>query len=521
MLMTRRGFTMLAVSTAGVACWGCAADDGDHPSGPAVREPVLLPPLAFASLTTERTIVPSRPRPATPDARNPLVPADRDSLLADGFGDYEYGPGEAVIERTPDGSPAPTPGPNARRLVRFLHATDLHVADDESPVRLGSFDEPDSLTSAARPHGAHMGRVLNAAVRTANAIHEQDPIDFVMLSGDGTDSALYNEMSWLIGILSGSAHVCCDSGAADDPTSGAGNDPKDPFVAEGLAMPWRFCMGNHDALIMGVGKITELSAMNAVGDYCAAGARNWALPGGPVEQGEWIPDPDRRPLSRAETMQLVADDGDGHGLSERPNADKAFYTFDVDGSALRFVVYDSACEAGGEDGLFRQSDIDEFLRPALDRAWTEGKWVVLVAHHPLRSIGEGYLADDQTQADATPAAEVQELLCSYPNLVLSLAGHTHDHVASWVGCDGTAGFWEVQTCSLVDFPGQLRLCEISDEDNGYLALTFVAIDYATDGDDVAEEGRRLMILDLASGWTHDGSGAAEDRNVKLYLPKPA
>lgn len=509
---------MLAVATSGAALVGCSTAD-DDPSEPVPpREPVELPPLESAELTTSRTLIPTRqPAPVT-DPRNPLVPGERDALLADGFGDYQFGAGEPVIERTPDGAPAPAPGPNAHRLVRFIHTTDLHLTDDESPVRLESFDEPDSLTSAARPQSAHMGRVINAAVRTVNALHRADPIDFVMLSGDSTDSALENEMSWLVGILSGATVMRCDSGAADDPVAGAGNDPKDPFVAEGLAMPWRFCLGNHDALVMGVGKITELSTMNAVGEYCAGGARNWGLPGGPVEQGDWIPDDARRPLHRSDVMELVAGDGDGHGLNGRLDPDKANYTFDVDGSDLRFVVFDTACEAGGAEGIVRRSDVDGFLRPALEQARADAKWVVLVAHHPLRSIGDGSLADAQTQADAVLTAEVEQILCSFSNVILSLAGHTHDHVARWVSCNGTDGFWEVQTCSLVDYPGQLRLCEISDEDNGHLAIQLVGLDYGTDGDDVAEEGRRLMILDYTSGWTHSGVGAADDRNVKLYVP---
>jgi hypothetical protein len=341
-----------------------------------------------------------------------------------------------------------------------------------------------------------------------------------MLSGDSIDSALENELGWLVGILSGAAAVQCDSGMLNDPLPGPGNDPKDPFAAEGLTMPWRFCLGNHDALVMGVGEITDLAAMTATGDYCAGGARNWAVPGAPVEQGDWVADAERVPLLRDQIMEFVASDGDGHGLGGRPMSDKANYTFDVEGSALRFVVFDSACEAGGEQGLVRRSDMDGFLRPALDQAAADGKWAILVAHHPLRAIGGGFLSDPETQADAMESAEVQQVLCSYPNLVLSLAGHTHDHVVSWVSCDGTNGFWEVQTSSLVDFPGQLRLCEISDEDNGYLAIQLVGVDYATDGDDVAEEARRLMILDCFSGSTRSGAGTADDRNVKLYVPIP-
>lgn len=514
--ISRRSFVLWAAATGSSAWLGCSSAD-DPTVGIPFREPAELPPLESASLTTERTIVPAIDRLTDPEPRNPIVPADREALLADGFGDYDYGSGLPVLDRMPDDSAPPAPGAGARRLVRFIHTTDLHVTDDESPARFASFDEPDSLDSAARPQAAYMGRVLNAAVRTVNAVNRDETIDFVMLGGDSTDSALANEMGWLIGVLSGTTAVTCDSGAANDPQPGAANDPKDPFVPEGLDVPWRFCMGNHDTLVMGVSEITEYGQSVAMGNYCASGARDWAQPGGPVSSGDWIADEQRRPLQRAEGLELIASDGDGHGLHGRPQADKANYTFDVDGTDLRFVVHDTASETGGSEGLVRRSDLDSFLVPALDQAVTDGKWVVLVSHHPLVSISDGAMASDEAQAEAVLAAELEELFSSYDNVVLSLTGHRHRHAIRWVAGAG-GGFWEVLTCSLVEFPQQMRLVEISDEDNGHLAITLVGVDYATDDDPVADEGRRLAVMDYTARWGNGSPGAEPDRNVKLYVP---
>jgi len=449
-----------------------------------------------------------------------MVPADRDALLAEGFGDYHYGDGEPIVDRMPDDSPAPAPGPGARRLARLIHTTDVHLADDESPARLASFDGPPPLDGAARPQDAFMGRVLNAAVRTVNALHRDEPIDLLMLGGDSTDSALSNELGWVIDILSGSAAVSCDSGALDDPIAGANNDPKDPFVAAGLEIPWRFCMGNHDALMMGITQITDFAAQSAVGNQCASGARDWSQPGGPVSAGEWIADERRRPLARAEMLEQVAADADGHGLADRPQPDKASYTFDL-GEKLRFVVYDTASETGGDEGLVRRSDLDAFLQPALDQAAADGKWVVLVSHHSLGSISDGHMADEEAQAEAVLAAEMQETFLAYDNIILSLTGHSHNHRVHWVGGAGSTGFWEVQTCSLIEFPNQMRLVEITNEDNGHLAITVIGVDFATDDDDVAEQGRRLALLDHTAGWGGGDPGTIQDRNVKLHVPVPS
>ncbi len=514
-VLTRRGFTTWVAGTTGLAFLGCSSEDGVSATH---REPAVLPTLepGSAVLTTERTIVPSKERLAALDDRNPLDPGDRESLRAEGFGDYEFGAGEPVMDRTPDGAAAPASGPNRKILTRFIHVSDIHVTDDESPVRMAKFDGAEPADGAARPQAAYMGRMLHAAVRTVNALHRSESLDFVMLGGDSTDSAQRNEMSWLVSILSGAPVVACDSGAQNDPRTGSNNDPKDPFVPEGLEIPWMFCMGNHDTEILGINAIGQSGITTATGSSTKTGVRDWSEPGGPVVTGDIPPDEDRRPLARSEMVALIAADGDGHGLASL-STDKASYVFDVDGTPLRFVVWDSALEEGGADGVLRQPDLEDFLKPALDKAKADGKLVVIVSHHGLAALGDGSAGSAATEAETLSSEDVQAFFLTYDNIVLSLTGHKHRPVVSWIGGD-QVGFWDVLTCSLVEFPNQLRLVEIADEDNGHLSIQLVAVDFATDGDDVGEEGRRLAILDHTSGWGGGDVGTAQDRNVRLHIP---
>ena len=113
-------------------------------------------------------------------------------------------------------TPSARAGPNAKRLLRFTHLADTQVADDESPTRLGQFDADKVTASALRPQDAYLCHMANATVRTINALHKKDPIAFTLLGGDNGDSVQTNEESWILGILSGSDDVECDSG--DDGT---------------------------------------------------------------------------------------------------------------------------------------------------------------------------------------------------------------------------------------------------------------------------------------------------------------
>jgi hypothetical protein len=45
--------------------------------------------------------------------------------------------------------------------------------------------------------------VLDAAVRTVNALHDEDPIDFGLSLGDTCNDTQYNDLRWYIDVLDG------------------------------------------------------------------------------------------------------------------------------------------------------------------------------------------------------------------------------------------------------------------------------------------------------------------------------
>lgn len=451
------------------------------------------------------------------DVRNlldPRKPKDLLKMLALGFGSFETGPGEPLIERTLDGSPPPPIATSSTRLSRFLHLADIQLLDDESPLRVAKLDSLE-LASAFRPQEAHGCHLLNAAVRTANALNARDPIDFVMLGGDNIDNAQTNELGWLKAILGGAPSVECDSGWDNQSWTKDPHYPKAPFSPVGLDVPWYWVTGNHDTLV--VGNFPPAQFPNkSTGSFSRFGTRVWEFPGGPVMAGLIKSDSERELLTMNALLDAVAEDGDGHGIDpEVKKYGKANYV-ETKGQ-IRFIVLDTSAETGGAEGLVRKKDLDSFLKPALEAARADNKWVVVVTHHVSADIKDGNVHGGVKQEDAVDAATWRSLLGSYDNLLMHLAAHSHFNKVNAIKPKTGRSYWEVQTSALADFPHQMRLIEIHDQHNGYLTITGVSVDIAFTGDLLAEDAYKLGVLDTTSGWSPNGSGDLKDRNVRLWI----
>ncbi|MBI2395588.1 MAG: metallophosphoesterase [Deltaproteobacteria bacterium] len=513
--MLRRLVPSLSAFVLVVAC-SSPSDDT-----PARARFTPLPRLASAPTTVDRMLSPTASKQKYTDGPNPADPDALASYLTRGFGDLAPAAGEPHASRAIDGSTPPPAGPRAKRLVRFAHLADLQLADDESPSRLARFDSAGATSSAARPQDMYLCRMANAAVRTINALHVKDPIAFTLMGGDNADDAQTNEVDWVLGILSGASELECDSGSDDDPVAGPDNDGKDPFAAEGLSMPWKWVTGNHDILVQGNLPVDAERRATTVGNYAAAGTRDY-LTGGKIETGEFVvADPKRALLNGVELMAKLAAHGDGHGIGAPQKASgRATYTFDVADTPLRVLVIDTAHENGGSEGVIRQSHFDAEIKPALDEAKAKGKWVILASHHATSSLGDGTGLGGTKVADALTPTQWETLLAGYPNVIISMVGHSHRHRVNIIGTEAGHRYWEVMTSAIADWPHQFRVVEIFDQDNGWLMMRATCVDLAVEGDRVAEDGRRAGVVDLMSGWLPKDAAAVADRNVELWIKKP-
>ncbi len=212
--------------------------------------------------TVQRTVVPE----PVPDGAPKLLPYELSRYRECGYGRWAYGPGlpherrldllqPAAAARAgrpatagaPSEAPAEGRRPAPRRLLRFFAITDIHITDVQSPAQAILFGYKGFLSSAYSGVMLYTHHVLDAAVRTVNALHAEDPIDFGISLGDTCNSTQYNELRWYIDVLDG-GRVDPDSGLK----AGREAQPRaaflDAYKATGLdpSIPWYQTRGNHD-----------------------------------------------------------------------------------------------------------------------------------------------------------------------------------------------------------------------------------------------------------------------------------
>jgi metallophosphoesterase (TIGR03767 family) len=467
-----------------------------------------------------------------------------------------------------------------RVLASIAHVTDLHVTDVQSPARFEFINREyldarfRELLPMHRPQEALNTHAIAAMVRALNAIEKGPiagaPIDMAITSGDGVDNAQSNELATLAALLDGGV-VCADSGGEryegvqspgwpDDffwkPDGAAkGNDmmregygfPRlpglleralRPFPSPGLRMPWLGCHGNHEEVSQGVGMVTPELAAAMVGFH-----KPFRLPEGIdrdtvletfVRRPESFmagpdlpvtPDGDRRPFTRRQFVDAhfrSVSRPDAHGFTAANREDgSAYYVHDT--PAVRFIVLDTVCAAGGADGCIDEDQVgwlQRRLKEAADRP------VVITSHHTLSTMGNRRRAGGPRYIDAD---ELLEVVHAEGNVVLWLNGHIHANaVRPHADPRGSGGFWEVTTSSLVDWPNQARVVEIFEAGDGLLAVACTMVDHDGEADpkdavepaELAGLHRELAGNVPLAGFESGRDGMPLDRNVILPVAWP-
>ncbi|MFO0684137.1 MAG: metallophosphoesterase [Sandaracinus sp.] len=484
----------------------------------------------FAS-TLVGSYVPHAARLGTPGSLNPATEMGETMYRGMGLHVVDPGAGQTHVTRTDLG--ASSTSTDRRSLLWMAHLSDFQLADDESPVRLARLDNA-AIPGGMRAQEAYLPRAVSAMNRTFTRISDAGrPFDVGIITGDCGDSALQNELDWVLQLMNGTPGLETDSGEDDDPIPGPDNDPKDPFDPTPFPAPWLYVPGNHDLEVVGITTPTAGSRMDALGTRARSGTRDYRQWYAPVTTGTVPADPHRVLLDRDMIVDRVTSadvEGPmgplGHGYDAGHAIDTtlgANYAYDVIPGLVRILGIDTSDPSGGSEGMVMQATIDGWLEPELDRAVADGVLVILASHHSTRSIDP---FPGQVGSTPMPGAltteEIEAYVASRPEVIAWLVGHTHDNqIHAIEGVDAAhPGYWEIMTSAIADWPSQARTIEVVDNGDGTLSIFATLIDYDTD-DCFERRYRALTQMEYLSAWADEVTHDAPNHNVELVRAIPA
>lgn len=373
-----------------------------------LRTGTLLGAASFVPGGFRRIGAEALPAPADLTTLNSTVV--KGALLSSGTrGNYHRlttGPGEQHLVRGELASRTATT--TGASLVNFVHITDVHLIDAQSPARVEWLDRYNDLScssllfaSAFRPQEALTLQVFEAMIRQIRAVGVSPitgvPLGFAISTGDNIDNEQYNELRWFIDMLDGGVRVAGNSGSKDvfegvqslswgdaeywHPDGGITDKYKiqwgfpdypglldeaiRPFQATGIGMPWYQTFGNHDGLVQGNFPRTKTFDTIATGPLKVSGAPHGTNPCDPISSllanpeallaaptRPVTPDADRRIASRSqyvEEMFKTTGTPIGHGFTDANRTTGVAY-WQKDEGLFRMIGLDTVNPGGHSDG---------------------------------------------------------------------------------------------------------------------------------------------------------------------------
>jgi metallophosphoesterase (TIGR03767 family) len=541
MTMNRRQFLRaLSLGTAAAAApWGTAVPAFAGPAGA----------RAAAELTTLAQTL--RPGPKA----------------SSGYRKVATGPGEPHVVREDIAKAKAGRAASRKSLLAFVHLTDHHIIDVQSPTRVEFLDrysdsncDPLPFSSAYRAHEAASARIADAMLRRVRRVGVSPvtgvPFAAAIATGDNTDNRQLNELEFFMAIMDG-RRVHPNSG---DPTRYEGvqasgdlsywhpdpavndfykqrhgfpskkgwlEDALASFDAVGTGIPWYTCNGNHDGLAQGNAPVNP--GMERIG---TGGTKTIGLPPGanPCEEFENVglptagptmpttPDSGRRYLSHQEWIQRhFRGNGRpvGHGFTQH-NVDNSLAYYATDIGPLRFLVLDTVNPGGYDDGSIGEAQL-AWLVEQLRKAQDQRRMVLLFSHHGLRSLDNPNQAPDPLSPDTTDlprrgSGDVLEAIKPFSCVIAWVNGHSHENTI-----EPRSTFWDIGTAAHIDWPMQSRILDVVDNRDGTLSIFTTMVDH--EDDRIASFARELALNDHQR-TPAQGAGAVQDRNTELLLAHP-
>lgn len=513
---------------------GCG---GNSPAPPAPVTQIVRWPIASPVYTTaQRQVLPV----AVPPTAVQINPSDVVEYAKYGYSVWSYAGPLSHVLRT-DLAPAYSGAANTARLLYYFSMSDIHIADKESPAQpiyVGvNAGYASQMQSAYSPIILSTPQVLDAAIQTINALHKLTPFDLGVSLGDAANNTQYNELRWFIDTIDGKV-ITPSSGAN---LGAATIDYQKPFYAAGLnrQIPWYQVIGNHDQFWMGsffedtktqsahvAGTIINMgdnpasaTSVDDTGFYM--GVVDGTTPYGDIigagPEADFLNPPtvtadaNRYSLSSASSTTLAwmqeffktTSQPIGHGFGQdNLVSGMACYSFVPKSDIpIKFIVLDDTVK-GPDQPNYAAGALDDaryqWLVGELNAGQAANQLMVICAHVPIKPQNS---LTDTSPYPMWPGPDytddyVLNTLHQYPNLILWMAGHRHVNVVTPQpdpSGDPTLAFWEVETCSLRDFPQQFRTFDIRRNRDNTVSIIITNVDPAVTGNSPAYMSRGYAI----------------------------
>ena len=364
------------------------------------------------------------------------------------------------------------------QLVSFAHITDVHVTDADNPirsenfkVRIGSNDVKlaNLIIGTSRPYETSSSAIEKATVSAINAQNKIYPIDFVVNTGDNTDTSIQPEYIQAVENLNA------------------------------LDMPWYIAIGNHDVEYEGTVKTSEL--------VTAILSQGINVDISELESKDKV-------ISHLATIPAFKKYADQMAVNGHGN-----YSFDPNPFVHCIVLFDTELDvdkvaddlAGASQGSFGLITEEQFNWAINEIDRNKNKLCLIFAHHTLITN----LPTPPANPLLANSAEMIAALQKRHNFIAWVCGHTHVNRIDPVATPDGWGFWSINTCSLIDYPAEWRQAVIEDLGNGTGAIETYMFErlpvYDANGNDVAtlqKDNSKVQAI---------AYGRAEDRNTRLYF----
>jgi metallophosphoesterase (TIGR03768 family) len=476
-----------------------------------------------------KTIVPY----PVPSGAPTILPYELSKYQESGYGGWHYGPG-IPFEKRLDIMPSTYSDKSVTRvaeLLNFFVISDVHIRDKESPAQLIQFGLENAMPSAYSGTMLYTTQFFDATVRTINKLHEKRPFDFGVSLGDSCNATQYNELRWFIDVLDGKV-IHPSSGAH----AGARTiDYQKPFKAQGLNknIRWYQALGNHDHFWFGVLYPTRNLQQALIGKKIVSTAKLFpgtlkeddfylgsidgsthygtVIGAGPVGNFKIPPkvdaaDPHRRSLSRNEWIKeffRTTSHPRGHGFKKSQiKSGFACYSFKPKSDVpIKVIVLDDTerdIEAQAPDFVtdvrgYLSEDRYNWLIQELDKGQSKGQLMIIAAHIPIGIDTPGF----SWWTDPVAEQKLLDKLHTYPNLILWVAGHRHINAVTKLPSPDSShpelGFWEVETCSLLQFPQQFRTFRIVRNSDNTISIFATDVPPAVKKGSIADKSRKYAI----------------------------